>query len=206
MTCLQVFLCVVFPPLAVADRGAGSVIIVLLLCCGGWVPGVLAALIILNQPMAPVVQATETTQSSAILPAAQQPLATNPNNAQNIALLAILLVPIGLFAVYSNIPDRKNSSSSGIGRQAKTRQPVSSFASESDKAQWQSLMSRQQFKAAMKFCVPKSDAYWEAFDAGRGPLTTADVPRSRHNELVSVGDYVRQDGRRVLGHWQLPPP
>lgn len=49
MSCLQVILCLVFPPLAVIDRGCGSVIIVTLLCLCGWVPGVLAALIILNR-------------------------------------------------------------------------------------------------------------------------------------------------------------
>lgn len=49
MSCLQVILCLIFPPLAVIDRGCGSVIIVTLLCICGWVPGVLAALIILNR-------------------------------------------------------------------------------------------------------------------------------------------------------------
>ena len=49
MTCLQVLLAVIFPPLAVVDRGCGSVLIVFLLTCLGWVPGVLAALIILNK-------------------------------------------------------------------------------------------------------------------------------------------------------------
>lgn len=49
MSCLQVLLAVIFPPLAVIDRGCGSVLIVLLLTFLGWVPGVLAALIILNK-------------------------------------------------------------------------------------------------------------------------------------------------------------
>ena len=49
MTCLQVLLAIIFPPLAVVDRGCGSVLIVFLLTCLGWVPGVLAALIILNK-------------------------------------------------------------------------------------------------------------------------------------------------------------
>ncbi len=48
MTFLQVVLCIIFPPLAVVDRGCGSVLIVLLLTCVGWVPGVIAALVILN--------------------------------------------------------------------------------------------------------------------------------------------------------------
>ena len=49
MSCLQVLSAIIFPPLAVVDRGCGSVLIVFLLTCLGWVPGVLAALIILNK-------------------------------------------------------------------------------------------------------------------------------------------------------------
>jgi uncharacterized membrane protein YqaE (UPF0057 family) len=50
MSCLQVILAIVFPPLAVLDRGCGSILIVALLTLLGWVPGVLAALIICNGP------------------------------------------------------------------------------------------------------------------------------------------------------------
>lgn len=49
MNCLQVLLAIIFPPLAVIDRGCGSVMIVFLLTLCGWIPGVLAALIILNK-------------------------------------------------------------------------------------------------------------------------------------------------------------
>ena len=49
MSCLQVLLAVIFPPLAVIDRGCGSVLIVFLLNLIGWVPCVIAALIILNK-------------------------------------------------------------------------------------------------------------------------------------------------------------
>ena len=49
MSCLQVLLCIIFPPLAVLDRGCGSVLIVTILTIIGWIPGVLAALIILNK-------------------------------------------------------------------------------------------------------------------------------------------------------------
>ena len=49
MSCLQVLLAIIFPPLAVLDRGCGSVVIVTLLTLCGWVPGVIAALIILNK-------------------------------------------------------------------------------------------------------------------------------------------------------------
>ena len=46
MSLLRVLLCIIFPPLAVLDKGCGSVLIVLLLTLCGWVPGVIAALII----------------------------------------------------------------------------------------------------------------------------------------------------------------
>ena len=49
MTLLQALLCIVFPPLAVLNRGCGSILIVLLLAACGWVPGVIAALVILNK-------------------------------------------------------------------------------------------------------------------------------------------------------------
>ncbi|MBR2165322.1 MAG: YqaE/Pmp3 family membrane protein [Paludibacteraceae bacterium] len=49
MSCLEVLLVIIFPPLAVLDRGCGSIVIVTLLTLCGWVPGVIAALIILNK-------------------------------------------------------------------------------------------------------------------------------------------------------------
>ena len=48
MSLLRVILAIIFPPLAVVDKGFGSFLIVLLLTLLGWIPGVLAALIILN--------------------------------------------------------------------------------------------------------------------------------------------------------------
>ena len=49
MSCTQVILALIFPPLAVMDRGCGSMTIVLLLTLCGWIPGVIGALIILNK-------------------------------------------------------------------------------------------------------------------------------------------------------------
>lgn len=49
MSCLRVLCAILFPPLAVFDKGCGSIIIVFLLTLAGWVPGVIAALIILNK-------------------------------------------------------------------------------------------------------------------------------------------------------------
>lgn len=49
MSFFRVLLCIVFPPLAIIDKGCGSVLIVFLLTLAGWVPGVIAALIINNK-------------------------------------------------------------------------------------------------------------------------------------------------------------
>ena len=49
MSLLRVLPAIFFPPLAVIDRGCGSVIIVLLLTICGWVPGVIGALVRLNK-------------------------------------------------------------------------------------------------------------------------------------------------------------
>jgi uncharacterized membrane protein YqaE (UPF0057 family) len=42
----RALLCIVFPPLAVLDRGCGTVLIVLALTIAGWIPGAIAALLI----------------------------------------------------------------------------------------------------------------------------------------------------------------
>lgn len=49
MSLLRVILAIIFPPLSVIDKGCGSVLIVLILTGIGWVPGVIAALVILNK-------------------------------------------------------------------------------------------------------------------------------------------------------------
>lgn len=49
MSLIRVLLAIFFPPLAVIDRGCGSVLIVLILTLCGWVPGVIGALVILNK-------------------------------------------------------------------------------------------------------------------------------------------------------------
>lgn len=49
MSIWRVILCIIFPPLAVVDKGCGSFIIVLILTLIGWVPGVIAALVINNK-------------------------------------------------------------------------------------------------------------------------------------------------------------
>lgn len=46
MSCLRILVCLILPPLAVIDKGCGAFILVTLLTIIGWVPGVIAALII----------------------------------------------------------------------------------------------------------------------------------------------------------------
>ena len=45
MGCGRVILCVIFPPLAVMDKGCGA----MLLTCVGWIPGVIAAIVFNNK-------------------------------------------------------------------------------------------------------------------------------------------------------------
>lgn len=49
MSLFRVLLSIIFPPLAVLDKGCGSVLIVTLLTCAGWIPGVIGALVIVNK-------------------------------------------------------------------------------------------------------------------------------------------------------------
>lgn len=48
MSLIRVILAIIFLPLAIIDKGCGSVLIILLLTLCGWVPGVIGALVILN--------------------------------------------------------------------------------------------------------------------------------------------------------------
>lgn len=49
MSLFRVILAIILPPLAVLDKGCGSILIVTLLTLAGWIPGVIGALIILNK-------------------------------------------------------------------------------------------------------------------------------------------------------------
>jgi uncharacterized membrane protein YqaE (UPF0057 family) len=49
MSLFRVILAIFFPPLAVIDKGCGSILIVFLLTLCAWVPGVIGALVILNK-------------------------------------------------------------------------------------------------------------------------------------------------------------
>ena len=49
MSLFRVLLSIIFPPLAVVDKGCGSVLIIAILTCFGWIPGVIGSLVILNK-------------------------------------------------------------------------------------------------------------------------------------------------------------
>jgi len=49
MGLFRVLLCIIFPPLAVLDKGCGSIVLVVVLTCCGWIPGVIAALVIVTR-------------------------------------------------------------------------------------------------------------------------------------------------------------
>jgi WD40 repeat protein/uncharacterized membrane protein YqaE (UPF0057 family) len=55
MGCGRVLLAILFPPLAVMDKGCGSFLIVFLLSLAGWIPGVIAAIIICQNNDSPTV-------------------------------------------------------------------------------------------------------------------------------------------------------
>jgi uncharacterized membrane protein YqaE (UPF0057 family) len=50
MSFFRVLFAIIFPPLSVIDKGCGSVVIIFLLTLCGWIPGVIGALVILNNP------------------------------------------------------------------------------------------------------------------------------------------------------------
>jgi len=49
MSLMRVLLCLFFPPLAVLDKGCGSVLLVSILTLAGWIPGVLAAVLLITR-------------------------------------------------------------------------------------------------------------------------------------------------------------
>ena len=50
MSIFRVLLAIIFPPLSVIGKGCGSFVIIFLLTLCGWIPGVIGALVILNNP------------------------------------------------------------------------------------------------------------------------------------------------------------
>lgn len=50
MSIWRVLLCLIFPPLAVLDKGCGALLLTTILTLVGWVPGVIAALVFASRP------------------------------------------------------------------------------------------------------------------------------------------------------------
>jgi uncharacterized membrane protein YqaE (UPF0057 family) len=46
MGCGRAILCIILPPLAVIDKGCGTLLLVTVLTICGWVPGAIAALVV----------------------------------------------------------------------------------------------------------------------------------------------------------------
>jgi len=46
MSLPRAIVCILLPPLAVIDKGCGSILITLVLTLIGWVPGIIAAMVI----------------------------------------------------------------------------------------------------------------------------------------------------------------
>ncbi|MFO7947723.1 MAG: YqaE/Pmp3 family membrane protein [Armatimonadota bacterium] len=49
MSCGRVLLCLIFPPLAVYDKGCGTIVLITVLTLVGWVPGIIGALVVCSQ-------------------------------------------------------------------------------------------------------------------------------------------------------------
>ena len=49
MSLLRAIICILFPPLAVLDKGCGALLLVTLLTICGWIPGVIAAILVCTQ-------------------------------------------------------------------------------------------------------------------------------------------------------------
>jgi uncharacterized membrane protein YqaE (UPF0057 family) len=49
VSCGRAVLCVILPPVAVLDQGCGSIVLVTALTLVGWVPGIIAAVLICSR-------------------------------------------------------------------------------------------------------------------------------------------------------------
>lgn len=50
MSVMRTIVCILLPPLAVYDKGCGSILLTLVLTLVGWVPGIIAAIIFCTRP------------------------------------------------------------------------------------------------------------------------------------------------------------
>ena len=74
MSCGRVILCIILPPLAVLDKGCGTVVLVTLLTLAGWVPGAIAALVVCNGE----VQARKAAQDAVKNSSSKEPARPQP--------------------------------------------------------------------------------------------------------------------------------
>jgi WD40 repeat protein/uncharacterized membrane protein YqaE (UPF0057 family) len=111
MGCGRVLLAILFPPLAVMDKGCGSFAIVFLLSLAGWIPGVIAALIICQNNDAPQIVNVYGTAAQPVMAANEvdstQPThramgARRPNTGLRIgfSLVLVIAVMLGAFAAF----------------------------------------------------------------------------------------------------------
>jgi uncharacterized membrane protein YqaE (UPF0057 family) len=49
VSCTRALLCLFLPPIAVLDKGLGTILIVTVLTLVGWVPGVIGALVVCQE-------------------------------------------------------------------------------------------------------------------------------------------------------------
>lgn len=49
MSLFRAIICLVFPPLAVIDKGCGALLLTSILTACGWIPGVIAAILFSNK-------------------------------------------------------------------------------------------------------------------------------------------------------------
>lgn len=98
MGCSRVLLCILFPPLAVLDRGCGSVVIVALLTLFGWVPGVIAAIVLCRESLNP--QITVVYPGSGNPPPAPLPAPSSPPVKKKLSLVTVFcLFLVGLMII-----------------------------------------------------------------------------------------------------------
>jgi len=100
MTCGQALLCIILPPLAVLDKGCGTVLIVALLTLFGWVPGAIAALVITSQQsQQPQVIYIQNPNGQAV-PSEQ--MLPKPQNTTSPALVFIFILLVVGFIGFKN--------------------------------------------------------------------------------------------------------
>jgi len=154
MSCLQAILCIILPPLAVLDKGCGTFLIVTLLTFCGWVPGVLAALVVTSQP-----------------PQQQQVVYTNDPNlitapkATQTSFLSILVLGFLVLGIFGNLVKKDQSppqSQPPLKPIIVEEKEDENFQNKSDRQQYENLMKANDPKAALVFAKQNSKSSLKA--------------------------------------------